>query len=205
MKPFIYLDNAATTKTAEEVVEAMLPYFSRHYGNPSSIYSLGADSKKAVTEVREVVARSIGAKDNEIYFTAGGSEADNWALKATAEAYADKGKHVITSAIEHHAVLHTCEYLEKNGFSVTYVGVDENGIVKLDELEAAIRPDTILISIMFANNEIGTIQPIEKIGEIAKKHGILFHTDAVQAYGQLPINVDQYHIDMLSASGHKLN
>ncbi len=205
MKPFIYLDNAATTKTAEEVVEAMLPYFSRHYGNPSSIYSLGADSKKAVTEVREVVARSIGARDNEIYFTAGGSEADNWALKATAEAYADKGKHVITSAIEHHAVLHTCEYLEKNGFSVTYVGVDENGIVKLDELEAAIRPDTILISIMFANNEIGTIQPIEKIGEIAKKHGILFHTDAVQAYGQLPINVDQYHIDMLSASGHKLN
>ncbi len=205
MKPFIYLDNAATTKTAGEVVEAMLPYFSEHYGNPSSIYSLGAASKEAVTQAREIVAGSLGAMTNEIYFTAGGSEADNWALKATAEAYADKGKHVITSAIEHHAVLHTCEYLEKNGFSVTYVGVDENGIVKLDELEAAIRPDTILISIMFANNEIGTIQPIEKIGEIAKKHGVLFHTDAVQAYGQIPIDVDRYHIDMLSASGHKLN
>lgn len=205
MKPFIYLDNAATTKTAGEVVEAMLPYFSEHYGNPSSIYSLGAASKEAVTQAREIVAGSLGAMTNEIYFTAGGSEADNWALKATAEAYADKGKHVITSAIEHHAVLHTCEYLEKHGFSVTYVGVDENGIVKLDELEAAIRPDTILISIMFANNEIGTIQPIEKIGEIAKKHGVLFHTDAVQAYGQIPIDVDRYHIDMLSASGHKLN
>lgn len=205
MKQIIYLDNAATTKTAPEVVKAMLPYFSEHYGNPSSIYSLGTESKKAVSGVRESIAKSLGAATNEIYFTAGGSEADNWAIKATAEAYAQKGKHIITSAIEHHAVLHTCEYLEKRGFEVTYVGVDENGILKLDELEKAIRPDTILISVMFANNEIGTIQPIKEIGRIAKEHGILFHTDAVQAYGQLPINVDEYQIDMLSASAHKLN
>ena len=205
MKQIIYLDNAATTKTAPEVVKAMLPYFSEHYGNPSSIYSLGTESKKVVSEVRESIAKSLGAATNEIYFTAGGSEADNWAIKATAEAYAQKGKHIITSAIEHHAVLHTCEYLEKRGFEVTYVGVDENGILKLDELEKAIRPDTILISVMFANNEIGTIQPIKEIGRIAKEHGILFHTDAVQAYGQLPINVDEYQIDMLSASAHKLN
>ena len=205
MKQFIYLDNAATTKTAPEVVEAMLPYFSEHYGNPSSIYSLGTESKRAVSTVREQIAESIGAAANEIYFTAGGTESDNWAIKATAEAYAQKGKHIITSAIEHHAVLHTCEYLEKRGFEVTYVGVDENGILKLDELEKAIRPDTILISVMFANNEIGTIQPIKEIGRIAKEHGILFHTDAVQAYGQLPINVDEYQIDMLSASAHKLN
>ena len=205
MKQIIYLDNAATTKAAPEVVEAMLPYFSEHYGNPSSIYSLGTESKKVVSEVRESIAKSLGAANNEIYFTAGGSEADNWAIKATAEAYAQKGKHIITSAIEHHAVLHTCEYLEKRGFEVTYVGVDENGILKLDELEKAIRPDTILISVMFANNEIGTIQPIKEIGRIAKEHGVLFHTDAVQAYGQLPINVDEYQIDMLSASAHKLN
>ena len=205
MKQIIYLDNAATTKTAPEVVEAMLPYFSEHYGNPSSIYSLGTESKKAVSGVRESIAKSLGAATNEIYFTAGGSEAGNWAIKATAEAYAQKGKHIITSAIEHHAVLHTCEYLEKRGFEVTYVGVDENGILKLDELEKAIRPDTILISVMFANNEIGTIQPIKEIGRIAKEHGILFHTDAVQAYGQLPINVDEYQIEMLSASAHRLN
>ena len=205
MKQIIYLDNAATTKTAPEVVKAMLPYFSEHYGNPSSIYSLGTESKKAVSGVRESIAKSLGAATNKIYFTAGGSEADNWAIKATAEAYAQKGKHIITSAIEHHAVLHTCEYLEKRGFEVTYVGVDENGILKLDELEKAIRPDTILISVMFANNEIGTIQPIKEIGRIAKEHGVLFHTDAVQAYGQLPINVDEYQIDMLSASAHKLN
>ena len=205
MKSQIYLDNAATTRTAPEVVEAMLPYFSEHYGNPSSIYSLGTESKKAVSQVREAIAESLGAANNEIYFTAGGTESDNWAIKATAEAYAQKGKHIITSAIEHHAVLHTCEYLEKRGFEVTYVGVDENGILKLDELERAIRPDTILISVMFANNEIGTIQPIQEIGRIAKEHGILFHTDAVQAYGRLPIDVDEYQIDMLSASAHKLN
>lgn len=205
MKPLIYLDNAATTKTAKEVVDAMLPYFSEYYGNPSTIYGLGAKSKEAVTDAREAIAQSLGTQTNEIYFTAGGSESDNWALKATAEAYEGKGKHIITSKIEHHAILHTCEYLEKRGFEITYIGVDEDGILKLDELRAAIRPDTILISVMFANNEIGTIQPIREIGEIAKEHGILFHTDAVQAYGQLPINVDEYHIDMLSASGHKLN
>ncbi len=205
MKPLIYLDNAATTKTAAEVVDAMLPYFTEQYGNPSSIYSLGRTGKEAVTKARETIARSLGARSDEIYFTAGGSEADNWAIKAVAEAYGEKGKHIITSAIEHHAVLHTCRYLEKHGFEVTYVGVDEQGILKLDELKAAIRPDTILISVMFANNEIGTLQPIEEIGEIAGSHGILFHTDAVQAYGQLPIDVDRYHIDMLSASGHKLN
>lgn len=205
MKKTIYLDNAATTKTRPEVVEAMLPYFTEYYGNPSSVYEFSTPSKKAIAEARETIAKSLGAKTNEIYFTAGGSESDNWAIKATAEAYESKGKHIITSKIEHHAVLHTCEYLEKRGFEITYLDVDENGTVKLDELKKAIRPDTILISIMFANNEIGTIQPIKEIGEIAKKHGILFHTDAVQAYGQLPINVDEYHIDMLSSSGHKLN
>lgn len=205
MKKTIYLDNAATTKTRPEVVEAMLPYFTEYYGNPSSVYEFSTPSKKAITEARETIAKSLGAKTNEIYFTAGGSESDNWAIKATAEAYESKGKHIITSKIEHHAVLHTCEYLEKRGFEITYLDVDENGTVKLDELKKAIRPDTILISIMFANNEIGTIQPIKEIGEIAKEHGIIFHTDAVQAYAHVPINVDEYHIDMLSVSGHKFN
>ena len=205
MKKLIYLDNAATTKTAPEVVEAMLPYFSDHFGNPSSVYSLAAESKKAVTEAREIIAGALGAKAEEIYFTAGGSEADNWALKSAAECYQNKGKHIITTKIEHHAVLHTCEWLEKRGFEVTYLNVDENGVVKLEELKKAIRPDTILISVMFANNEIGTLEPIKEIGEIAREKGILFHTDAVQAFGQLPINVDEYHIDMLSSSGHKLN
>ncbi len=201
----IYLDNAATTRTAPEVVEAMLPYFSEQYGNPSSIYGLGAQSKKAVTAAREKIAAALGAKPEEIYFTAGGSESDNWALKTAAEAYAGKGKHIITTGIEHHAILHTCEYLEKKGYEITYLGVDKEGLVDLEELEKAIRPDTILISVMFANNEIGTIEPIGKIGEIAKARGILFHTDAVQAFGQVPVNVDEMHIDMLSASGHKLN
>ena len=201
----IYLDNAATTKTAPEVVDAMLPYFSEYYGNASTIYSLGAESKKAMDHARQTIADSLGAKPEEIYFTAGGSESDNWALKATAEAYASKGKHIITTKIEHHAILHTCEYLEKRGFEITYLNVDRDGLISLDELKAAIRPDTILISVMFANNEIGTIQPIREIGEIAHEHGILFHTDAVQAFGQLPINVDECHIDMLSASGHKFN
>ena len=205
MKKLIYLDNAATTKTSEEVVAAMLPYFTEYYGNPSSVYEFASESKKAVSNARRTIAETQGAQENEIYFTAGGSEADNWALKATAEAYQSKGKHIITTKIEHHAILHTAEYLEKRGFEITYIGVDENGVVKVDELEKAIRPDTILISVMFANNEIGTIQPIKEIGEIAKKHGVLFHTDAVQAYGQLPINVDELHIDMLSSSGHKLN
>ena len=201
----IYLDNAATTKTAPEVVDAMLPYFSEYYGNASTIYSLGAESKKAMDHARQTIADSLGAKPEEIYFTAGGSESDNWALKATAEAYASKGKHIITTKIEHHAILHTCEYLEKRGFEITYLNVDRDGLISLDELKAAIRPDTILISVMFANNEIGTIEPIAEIGEIEKEHGVLFHTDAVQAYAQVPINVDEMHIDMLSASGHKLN
>lgn len=205
MKKLIYLDNAATTKTAPEVVEAMLPYFTEHFGNPSSVYGLAAESKKAVTDARETIAKVLGATTEEIYFTAGGSEADNWALKAAAEAYQNKGKHIITTKIEHHAILHTGEWLEKKGFEVTYLNVDENGVVKLDELRRAIRPDTILISVMFANNEIGTLEPIREIGEIAHEKGILFHTDAVQAFGQVPISVDEYHIDMLSASGHKLN
>ncbi len=201
----IYLDNAATTKTAPEVVEAMLPYFTEYYGNASSIYKLGSESKKAMIKARETIAKTLGAEPNEIYFTAGGSESDNWALKATFEAYRNKGKHIITSKIEHHAILHTCEYLEKQGAEITYLDVDGDGVIDLDQLKCAIRPDTILISIMYANNEIGTLQPIKEIGEIAAEHGILFHTDAVQAYGQLPIHVDELHIDMLSASGHKLN
>ncbi len=201
----IYLDNAATTKTRPEVVEAMLPYFTEFFGNPSSVYTFSTKSKEAVTRAREIIADSLGVKSNEIYFTAGGSEADNWALVAAAEAYGSKGKHIITSKIEHHAILHTCEYLEKRGYEVTYLDVDENGVVKLDELKKAIRPDTILISIMFANNEIGTIEPIKEIGAIAREHGILFHTDAVQAYGHVPISADEYNIDMLSASGHKIN
>lgn len=205
MEKIIYLDNAATTKTAPEVVEAMIPYFSEHYGNPSSLYSVAAESKKGVENGRKQIADVIGAKQEEIYFTAGGTEADNWALKAVAEAYKNKGNHIITSKIEHHAVLHTCQYLEKHGIEVTYLDVDENGVVKLDELKKAIRPTTILISIMFANNEIGTIQPVKEIGAIAKEHGILFHTDAVQAFGQLPINVDELNIDMLSSSAHKIN
>ncbi|WP_320928070.1 cysteine desulfurase NifS [Hungatella sp.] len=205
MKRFIYLDNAATTKTRPEVVDAMLPYFTEFYGNPSSVYEFSNESKKAINRSRETIADAIGAKTNEIYFTAGGTESDNWALAATAEAYQAKGNHIITSKIEHHAVLHTCEYLEKRGFEVTYLDVDENGVIKIDELKKAIRSTTILISIMFANNEIGTIEPVKEIGEIAKEHGIIFHTDAVQAFGHVPINVDEYHIDMMSASGHKLN
>ena len=205
MKKLIYLDNAATTKTAPEVVEAMLPYFTEYYGNPSSIYELAGESKKAINEGREKIANVLGAKTNEIYFTAGGSEADNWALKATFEAYKDKGNHIITTKIEHHAILHTCEWLEKQGAKVTYLDVDENGIIRLEDLEKAITPETILISVMAANNEIGSIQPIKEIGMIAKEHGILFHTDAVQAFGQLPINVDECNIDMLSSSAHKIN
>ena len=201
----IYLDNAATTRTAPEVVGAMLPYFSENYGNPSTIYGLGSTAKKAVNQARRTIAEAIGAKQEEIYFTAGGSEADNWALKAAAEAYGDKGKHIITTKIEHHALLHTCEYLEKHGFEVTYLEVDQDGLIDIEVLKAAIRPDTILISIMYANNEIGTIEPIAEIGAIAKERGILFHTDAVQAFGQVPLNVDELHVDMLSASAHKLN
>lgn len=205
MKTRIYLDNAATTKTSQEVVDAMLPYFTENYGNASSIYEVGQRSKEAITTAREKIAKVLGAKTEEIYFTAGGSEADNWALKAAFEAYSQKGKHIITTKIEHHAILHTCEYLEKKGAEITYLDVDENGLVNLDELQKAIRPETILISIMFANNEIGTIEPIKEIGMIAKEHGVLFHTDAVQAFGQVPIDVDEMNIDMLSSSAHKIN
>ena len=204
MSKRIYLDNAATTQVRPEVLEEMLPYFTEHYGNPAAIYSFASEAGHAVAHARQAVADVIGANKDEIYFTGGGSESDNWALKATAEAYSSKGKHIITSTIEHHAILHTAEWLEKQGYEVTYVPVDENGTVKLDALEAAIRPDTILISIMAANNEIGTIQPLKEIGAIAKKHGVLFHTDAVQAYAHIPIDVNEKNIDMLSASGHKI-
>ena len=205
MSKLIYMDNAATTQVYPEVLNEILPYFTEHYGNPSAIYSFAGEAKRGVDHAREIVAKAIGAKTEEIYFTGGGSESDNWALKATAEAYANKGKHIITTAIEHHAILHSAQWLEKHGYEVTYVGVDEDGKVKLDELEAAIRPDTILISVMAANNEIGTIQPLKEIGAIAKKHGVLFHTDAVQAFAHIPIDVDEMNIDMLSASGHKIN
>ena len=201
----IYMDNAATTPVRPEVLEAMLPYFTEKFGNPSSIYSISAATKKAVTDARELLAGTIHTTADNIYFTAGGSESDNWALKAAAEAYEQKGKHIITIKIEHHAILHTCEYLEQKGFEVTYLDVDENGLVDLETLEKAIRPDTILISIMFANNEIGTIEPVAEIGRIAHEHGVLFHTDAVQAYTQVPIDVEAMNIDMLSASAHKIH
>ena len=205
MSKLIYLDNAATTAVRPEVLDAMMPYLKEEYANPSSIYTFAQKSKKVVDESRRTIAELLGAKEREIYFTSGGSEGDNWALKGTAEALKAKGKHIITSKIEHHAILHTCEYLERQGYEVTYLDVDENGLVSPEAVEAAIRPDTILISIMFANNEIGTIEPIKEIGEIAKKHDIFFHTDAVQAFGHIAINVDEMHIDMLSASGHKFH
>lgn len=205
MSKLIYLDNAATTRVKDEVYEAMQPYFKEFYGNPASIYRFAGVGKKAIEDARATVAEFLGAKPEEIYFTGGGSEADNWALKATAFSNRKKGKHIITSKIEHHAILHTCEYLEKEGYEVSYIDVDENGVIKLDELKAAIREDTILISVMFANNEIGTIQPIKEIGAIAHEHNIIFHTDAVQAYGHEHINVDEFNIDILSASGHKIN
>lgn len=205
MNKIIYLDNAATTATHPEVVESMLPYFSEQYGNPSSVYDFAAKNKKAVDESRKIIADALHGDMRDIYFTAGGTEADNWALIATAEAYEAKGKHIIVSQIEHHGILHTCEYLQRRGFEVSYIPVFENGIIKIEALEKAIRPDTILISVMFANNEIGTIQPVEEIGKIAKEHDIIFHTDAVQAFGQIPIDVDAMNIDLLSASAHKLN
>lgn len=205
MSDLIYLDHAATTAVHPDVLKEMLPYFTDKFGNPSSVYGFVANNKNKLTEARETIAGALGAKSEEIYFTAGGSESDNWALKCTAEAYGVHGGHIITTKIEHHAILHTCKYLQNRGYDVTYLDVDENGLVDLNTLEAAIRPDTFLISIMFANNEIGTIEPIKEIGEIAHRHGILFHTDAVQAFGQIPIHVDEMNIDMLSASGHKFN
>ena len=204
-KKIIYLDNAATTRTKPEVVEAMLPYFTEKFGNPSSVYEFAGQNKAAVTQARETIGKALNALTADIYFTAGGTEADNWALKATMEAYKEKGNHLITTKIEHHAILHTCEYLEKLGCEITYLDVDENGLVDLEQLKESIRPTTVLISVMYANNEIGTVQPIKEIGQIAKEHGVLFHTDAVQAFGQIPIDVVEEHIDMLSASGHKLN
>ena len=205
MDKLIYMDNAATTPVKKEVVEAMLPYFSDLYGNAASIYSFAGKATKAVDESRDIVAKFIGAKAKEIYFTSGGSESDNWALISVAEKYKNKGKHIITSKIEHHAILHTCDYLESLGYEITYLNVDENGIVNLEELKNSIREDTILISVMFANNEIGSIQPISEIGKIAHERGVLFHTDAVQAYGHERIDVNEMNIDLLSASGHKLN
>ncbi|MBQ7085182.1 MAG: cysteine desulfurase NifS [Anaerotignum sp.] len=204
MKTKYYFDNAATTPVREEVLQAILPYFREYYGNASSVYGIAKESKKALEKARAQVAAAIGAKPEEVYFTAGGSESDNLALRGIAEAYQKKGNHIITTKIEHHAILHTAEYLEKHGVEVTYLNVDEFGRISLEELEKAIRPETILISIMFANNEIGTIQPIAEIGAIAKKHGILFHTDAVQALGHVPIDVEKMNIDLLSMSGHKL-
>ena len=200
----IYFDNAATTKPRKEVIDKMLPYITEKYGNPSSIYKMARENKEAVDEARQAVAQAINAKPNEIYFTAGGSESDNWALKGIADSYSNKGRHIITTAIEHHAILHTCEYLESKGFEVTYLPVDEYGIISVEELKSAIREDTILVSVMFANNEIGSVQPIAEIGRIAREKGIVFHTDAVQAVGHLPIDVEEMNIDLLSLSGHKL-
>ena len=206
MDKLIYMDNAATTSTAPEVVSAMLPFFTEYYGNPSSVYNFAQKSKMAIEDAREIIADSIGAaKSNEIYFTGGGSESDNWALKSAAFGLRNKGNHIITTKIEHHAILNTCAYLEKNGFEITYLDVDSEGFVSLEDVENAISDKTILISVMFANNEIGTIEPVREIGEIAHKHGILFHTDAVQAMCHVPINVTEMNIDLLSASAHKFH
>lgn len=204
MDRMVYLDHAATTPTRKEVVEVMLPYFNEQYGNPSSIYSFAAGNKDVVEEAREKVANAIGASDREIFFTSGGTESDNWAIQGIAENYKSKGNHIITTTIEHHAVLHTCEYLEKKGCEVTYLEVDAYGQINLEDLKAAIKETTILISIMFANNEVGTIQKIKEIGAIAKEAGVLFHTDAVQAVGHVPVDVDALNIDLLTLSGHKL-
>ena len=199
----IYLDHAATTNVRSEVLDAMLPWFSENYGNPSSIYGIGRKSKKAIEEAREQISTAIGCEAREIYFTSGGTESDNWALKGTAFSQSVKGKHIITSAIEHHAVMHTCMQLEKEGYEVTYLPVDPDGLVDPEHVAAAIRKETILVSIMMANNEIGTLQPISKIGSITREKGVLFHTDAVQAAGAVPVNVQQLNVDMLSLSSHK--
>ena len=202
---YIYADNAATTKTSQAAIKAMNECMEDFYGNPSSIYSFAGNSKKAVEDSRKTIANFLGAKTEEIYFTGGGSESDNWALKATADAYGNKGKHIITSKIEHHAILRTCGYLEQNGYEITYLPVNDKGTVSLEQVRRAIRPDTILISVMMANNEIGTIEPIARIGMLARRYGICFHTDAVQAYGHIPIDVNRMNIDMMSASAHKFN
>ncbi len=205
MNSEIYLDNDAAVRLDAAVLQEMLPFLRQTYSNPSAVYHFAEESRKAVDHAREQTAGLIGAKPEEIFFTGGGTESDNWALKAAAEAYSAKGKHIITSKIEHHAVLHTCRYLEKHGYEVTYLDVDQDGKISLEQLRAAIRPDTVLISVMTANNEIGTIEPIAEIGRIAHEHGVLFHTDAVQAYGHIPLHVEEMNIDLLSATGHKLN
>ncbi len=201
----IYMDNAATTPVSQEVLNFMLPYFTQVYGNASSIHQTGREAAKAIAEARRQVAAAIGAKPEEIYFTAGGSESDNWAIKGTAFARKQKGNHIITSSIEHHAVLHTCEWLQKQGFEVTYLPVDSEGFVSPAAVEKAITDKTILITIMAANNEIGTVEPIAEIGRIARAHGVAFHTDAVQAIGAVPVNVADWQVDMLSLSGHKFH
>lgn len=203
MKKVIYLDHAATTPTKPEVLEEMIPYFTQMFGNPSSVYSIARESRAAIDKARDRVALCLGANADDIYFTAGGSESDNWALKGIAFANKDKGNHIITTKIEHHAILHACEYLEKHGFTVTYLPVDNDGLISLEDLENAITDKTILVSIMFANNEIGTVQPISEIGELCRKKNIYFHTDAVQAVGNVPVNVKEMNIDLLSLSGHK--
>lgn len=205
MGRLVYLDNAATTQASDSVIAAMMPYFKERYGNPSSIYEFSMQGRKAIAEARKAVADALGCEPSEIYFTSGGSEADNWALAGIAGAMSAKGKHIITTKIEHHAILNTCGWLEKHGYRVTYLNVDENGLVRMEELERAITPETILVSVMAANNEIGTLQPVEEIGRLAKEKGIYFHTDAVQAFGHIPISVGQMNIGLLSASGHKLN
>ena len=205
MEKLIYMDNAATTRVAKEVLDSMLPYFTEYYGNPSSAYTFAGRIADDVLKARGKIAKIIGAKEREIFFTGGGSESDNWAIKGVADALRDKGNHIITTKIEHHAVLHTCQFLEKHGYEVTYLNVDKNGIVDLDELKDAITDKTILISVMFANNEIGTIEPIKEIGRIAHEKGVYFHTDAVQAFGHVPINVDELNIDLMSTSAHKIN
>ncbi|GLC28601.1 cysteine desulfurase NifS [Clostridium omnivorum] len=200
----IYMDYAATTYVKPEVLDEMIPYFTEHFGNPSSIYSLSRETKKAIDKARDRVAKAINADSNEIYFTGGGSEADNWALKGIAFAHKNKGNHIITTTIEHHAILHACEYLEKNGFEITYLPVDEYGFIKIEDLEKAISDKTILVSIMFANNEIGTIQPINEIGKLCREKKVLFHTDAVQAVGNVNIDVKEMNIDLLSMAAHKI-